>query len=423
MRQCGDGHWEALNRIEQLIAKAPRPALLSCQLRHYDQIAALYGRAIAEELVDAGHQHLMGLCGSEAELVRLASDRLVLVLANASDAQSVEQLAHRCAATWSVQKASDQTPLLLTMAIGMALSQGQGDATPLELLHRADLAAQQALRRPGSQVVLATGALNRQLQATYEGAAALHLAVEQQHLTAFLQPIVNLVDGEPIGFECLARWPLSSGELISPAAFLEQASDTGITADIDLQVLSNALESAPQLAAAYGGTEPLLLSSNISAQLIENPRKVEELLQLLEQHLHTSPVKLQLELLEESLNQGDGQLDDLLNALARLGVLIAIDDFGTGYSSLSRVHNLAINTIKIDRSFVQRINDPTKPSDHLLQTLLAIGHDLQIDLTAEGIEQESQRRWLHEQGCSHGQGFLFSKPLSLNAAIDYLTTN
>ncbi|MBM5794437.1 MAG: EAL domain-containing protein, partial [Cyanobacteria bacterium K_DeepCast_0m_m1_088] len=106
--------------------------------------------------------------------------------------------------------------------------------------------------------------------------------------------------------------------------------------------------------------------------------------------------------------------------LSEQHIFIAIDDFGTGYSSLSRVHDLAINTIKVDRSFVARIDAPSKPSNHLLKTLVAISHDLEISLTAEGIESESQRQWLLNQGVKHGQGFLFSEPLSLTAAIDYL---
>ena len=410
-----------LASLEQLNAQGSVHGLLCCRFRNQPRLAALYGTAVAEQLIAAGLQHLAAHVPDDAELIRLDPSTVAVIVAAARDAETLEQLAHRCAASWTVQTSSAQTPLLLSLAIGAALARPATKQDPSQLLSRAHLACQMAEQHPGSPVVMAAADLQQSNRSLYEQEAALHLAIQQRELTAFLQPIVNLSNGSPFGFECLARWPRSPGTMLTPAHFLNQAIAAGISAEIDLQVIGTALEAAPRLAAALGDAHrPLLLSANISAQLVENPRKVEELLQLLEQHLHTSPVQLQLELLEESLQDGDGDFDGLLNALARLGVLIAIDDFGTGYSSLSRVHNLTIQTIKVDRSFVQRINDPHKPSNHLLRTLIAIGHDLGIELSAEGIETEAQRQWLADQGCAHGQGFLFSEPLSLDAAVAYL---
>ena len=411
-----------MSRIQQLCDGATPHALLCCNFRHYGRIAALYGAQVAERLFDAGRAHIQALCPSNATLVRLDPATLGVLLPELFDPVAVEQLAHRCAVGWSLQTQGEHPPLLLTVVIGAALSAAANHHKPgtEPLLSRAQLACQAAQRRAGNHVVMASETLTRQAQLRYELEAELLLAIERRELTAHLQPIVNLSDGRALGFECLARWPRSNGELSSPGDFLDQAIDAGLSAAIDLQVLTTCLEAAPRLNDAFDSDQPLLLSANISAQLVENPRKIEELLQLLEQHLHSNQVRLQLELLEESLNESSKELDDLLNALAQLGVLLAIDDFGTGYSSLSRVHNLAINTIKVDRSFIRRINDPLKPSNHLLETLIAISHDVQSDLCAEGIESQEQQQWLLEHGCHEGQGYLFSAPLSLDAAVDYL---
>ena len=426
MHHCSDGQRDLLKSIEHLRDEASPHALLCCSFRHYGRMTALYGTAIAERLFAAGRQHVEAICPANARFYRPDPATLAVLLPDTVERSGVAQLAHRCTAGWSVQTQGDHPPLLLTLAIGAALSAAESHRGPYgpygaePLLSRARLACEEAQRRPGNQVVIADEQLNQQAQLRYEHEAALQLAIERWELTAHLQPIVNLDDGRAVGFECLARWPRSTGELISPAEFLGQAIDSGISAEVDLQVLATCLAAAPRLHDALGCDQPLLLSANISAQLVESPHKIEELLQLLEQHLHTSPVRLQLELLEESLNESSRELDDLLNALAQLGVLLAIDDFGTGYSSLSRLHNLAINTIKVDRSFVERINDPLKPSNNLLKTLIAISHDLQISLTAEGIETPDQQQWLLEQGCTRGQGFLFSEPLCLDDAIGYL---
>jgi EAL domain-containing protein (putative c-di-GMP-specific phosphodiesterase class I) len=269
-------------------------------------------------------------------------------------------------------------------------------------------------------VVIATPTLQQQSETLYRKEADLVLALERQQLTAYLQPIVNLQNRQVIGFECLARWIQGDGSVISPRHFLAQAQAAGLTAAVDLQVLEASLRAAQPLAEALGPGQPLLLSANLSAQLVDSERYQRRMLDLIGRHPLPQGVALQLELVEESLNEADPGLEDLLQHLTDRQVQIAIDDFGTGYSSLSRLHNLAIDAIKVDRSFVQRINAADKPSNHLLDMLVAIGSDLKIRLTAEGVETEQQRQWLLDHGIGQGQGYLFSEPLGLADAIDTL---
>jgi EAL domain-containing protein (putative c-di-GMP-specific phosphodiesterase class I) len=277
-----------------------------------------------------------------------------------------------------------------------------------------------AQSRAGHQVVIATPTLQVQAETLYRQEAELVVALEQRQLTAYLQPIVDLRTRRTIGFECLARWVRTDGSVVTPRHFLAQAHDAGLTAAVDLQVLEASLRAAQPLAEALSPGQTLLLSANLSAQLVDSERCQRRLLDLIAHHPLPHGVTLQLELLEESLNEADPGLEDLLQHLADRDVQIAIDDFGAGYSSLSRVHNLPVDAIKVDRSFVQRINAPGKPSNNLLDMLVAIGSDLKIRLTAEGVETEEQRRWLLEHGIEQAQGYLFSEPLSIAGAIDYL---
>jgi EAL domain-containing protein (putative c-di-GMP-specific phosphodiesterase class I) len=306
------------------------------------------------------------------------------------------------------------------MAIGAATTETRPGSSAGELLSRARLAMHAAQTRAGHQVVIATPTLQVQAETQYQQEAELVVALEEQQLTAYLQPIINLRNRQVVGFECLARWIRADGSMLTPSHFLAQAHDAGLTAAVDLQVLQASLRAAQPLAEALGPGQTLLLSANLSAQLVDSEPCQRRLLDLISHHPLPHGVNLQLELLEEALNEADPGLEDLLQHLADRHVQIAIDDFGTGYSSLSRLHNLPIDAIKVDRSFVQRINAPGKPSNHLLDMLVAIGSDLKIRLTAEGVETEEQRQWLLEHGIDQAQGYLFSEPLSVADAIDCL---
>lgn len=421
MQHGCQGHDALFDALETLRGSQSPHALLSCSFRHYATVAAIHGHSDAEALFAAGQRRLAAVCPPGSGFHRLQADALAVVIPGPTDGPELLHLGERCIQSCrTTEQRNAAAPLLLCIAIGAALAEHGIDQNSQDLLQQAWLARIDAEQQRGSHLVLAPAQMQRLAAARYELDSALHLALEHNALAAALQPIVNLRDGAVIGFECLARWPAAQGASASPAGFLAAAHASGITAEIDLQVLRLALDAAPQLAAAAGPQRPLILSANLSGQLIESPRQVLELLDLIRSHPLPATVQLQLELLEEAFNNTAYDLDALLEWLAEQQVLIAIDDFGTGYSSLSRLHELTINTVKIDRSFVQRINAPHKPSNHLLQTLVAIGRDLQIHYTAEGVATDEQRRWLLDHGIEQGQGFLFSRPLSLDAAIDEL---
>jgi len=392
--------------------------LLCCSLRQYHRVEALYGHDLAEQLFAAGRDNLQQRLPQGSAIVRTGPAELALLLPlnTGHDAELLslaQQLNHHC----TVVSSTAWPPLLLTMAIGAATTGSRPTCNASEWLSRARLAMHAAQSRQGHQVVIATPTLQQQSETLYRQEAELVQALQRQQLTAHLQPIVNLRNRQVIGFECLARWVRSDGSVLSPRHFLAQAHTAGLTAAVDLQVLEASLKAAQPLAAVLGPDRTLLLSANLSAQLVGSERCQRRLLDLIGRHPLPQGVALQLELVEESLNEADPGLEDLLQHLADRQIQIAIDDFGTGYSSLSRLHNLAIDAIKVDRSFVQRINAADKPSNHLLDMLVAIGSDLKIRLTAEGGETEQQRQWLLDHGIGQGQGSLFSKPLDLAEAI------
>ena len=412
-------HHELLHTIGSLLRGGRAVAVLRCSFRHYQRVAAAFSPQAAEALITEGGHRLQRCCPQGASVVRLQHAELAVVIPNPGDAQAALAIANTCAEACDIHLAKQHPPLLLKVAIGVAVAFPNDAKDPNELLGEAALARDQALRRVGSLAVLAEALSREAIRADYLLEADLLQAIAQRRLTAYFQPIVQLHDRLPVGFECLARWIKADGSVTSPDRFMAQAQAEGFTAAIDLQVIEACLRAAAQLARSASG-QSLVLSANVSAQLLEDAQQCSRLIALIQAWPLPAGTRLQLELLEESFKDAGPNLDGFLATLRELNVAIAIDDFGTGYSSLSRLHQLPIHTLKVDRSFVRRINEPHKPSNHLLRMLATISQDLGIDTTAEGVETEEQRRWLQRHGYRHAQGFLFSKPMPLEGAAAYL---
>jgi EAL domain-containing protein (putative c-di-GMP-specific phosphodiesterase class I) len=247
----------------------------------------------------------------------------------------------------------------------------------------------------------------------------LRRAIRRNEITPYLQPIVDLATGKPVGLECLMRWRTDSGEMMLPNNFLPISHLAGLSGELDLQIIQKAIQASHELASAAPG-KPLQLSVNLSALLLESEGQRQRLLQLIRSTPLPKDWQLQVELVEDYLHDNGSELGIFLNSLRRLGVTIAIDDFGTGYSSLSRLHNYPVRTVKVDCSFVERIDDSSNPSNQLLKTIQNLCADLGLDSTAEGVETDSQSAWLVQNGYKHGQGNLFSRPMSVAATAHYL---
>ena len=217
--------------------------------------------------------------------------------------------------------------------------------------------------------------------------------VRSNEVIPYLQPIVDLASGKPIGLECLMRWQIDTSEIITPSGFLPISQLAGLSGELDLQVIEKALKACHELEIAAPG-QSLRLSVNLSALLLENEALRNRLLNLIRSTPLPPGWQLQVELVEDYLQINDSELGSFLNILRQEGVSFAIDDFGTGYSSLSRLHNYPVQIVKVDYSFVRRIDALQKPSNQLLKTIQTLGRDLSLEVTAEGVETEAQRTWL-----------------------------
>jgi EAL domain-containing protein (putative c-di-GMP-specific phosphodiesterase class I) len=240
-------------------------------------------------------------------------------------------------------------------------------------------------------------------QLELELAAALHHNAIQVNY----QPQYEVATGRGCGVEALARWQLSSGNHVSPSAFIPVAEQSGLIHDLGSFVLQEACRTAHTW--FRRGTEPATVAVNVSALQINDSfgRLLDDTLK----KLHFPAVQLELEITESALIVDPDRTIAILNEWRQMGVRIAIDDFGTGYSSLSYLTRLPVDRLKIDRALVQRMTLDRK-SVSIMRLLLAVATELGLDVIAEGVETEPQLGILIDLGCPKVQGYLFCRPLA-----------
>jgi EAL domain-containing protein (putative c-di-GMP-specific phosphodiesterase class I) len=234
-------------------------------------------------------------------------------------------------------------------------------------------------------------------------------------IAAYLQPIVRLDDGVPIGFEALARWHHPRLGVLGPEALLPAVARAGLVEALDLLIVREAatMVGALNRRLTLAGRRPVFLAANFGGTHFSDLRLAPQLTAILEE-AQLPAERLRIEITETTLI-ANPKAGEALAQLRRSGMSISLDDFGTGYSGLSYLSKFPIDYLKIDGSFVAAALDERKSAD-ILRAILALGAQLEIDAIAEGIEDEAQASLLREMGCIYGQGYLYGRPAPANEA-------
>lgn len=242
----------------------------------------------------------------------------------------------------------------------------------------------------------------------------LRAALSRNEFQVYYQPVRALETGRLLGFEALLRWQHPALGMISPAKFIPLAEETGLIVSIGAWVLQEACQQLKVWQQQFPSKTALTVSVNLSSKQLASPKLVEQIYET----LHTTnldPHTLKLEITESGMMDNAENATRLLFQLQQMGLQIYIDDFGTGYSSLSRLHELPIDVLKIDRSFVVQMRDETAKLQ-IIHSITALAQSLGMSVIAEGIETPQQVHTLKQLGCNMGQGELFSMPVSSIAA-------
>ncbi|MGE0312858.1 MAG: EAL domain-containing protein [Lautropia sp.] len=398
-----------------------RRTMVMLDLDRFKQVNDGLGHQAGDQLIQGVAQRLAGVVaefggasrrsgdiGSTPWLARMNSDKFMAWLPG-GDALS-EKWLQAMSGCFRRPFTVDGHELFVTASIGLASYPEHGDSAEA-LMQRAELAMLRSKRLGNNRIIsyspdIATRATER---LTVE--QALRRAIERGELRVHYQPKVDCGTLRMVGLEALVRWAHPQRGLLAPAAFISVAEEVGLIADIGAFVLRAACRQVAQWTGE--GLAPLHLAVNLSAAQVARSDVVALVRAALdESRLPAS--RLTLELTESVLMDSTGQSTTQLNALKALGVSLSLDDFGTGYSSLTYLRRFPLDEIKIDRSFVAGL-----PRDRdnvaIINAILALGRELGLRVTAEGVETSTELAHLRSRGCDQFQGYLFSRPVEAGA--------
>jgi diguanylate cyclase len=402
---------ELLATLNMLLSRRPISpfSLLLIRIKQLDRINALLGSDAVEHVVNQTAERLIALIPPGCAVGRYAEHEIAAVIME-KDRKHLEDMGQQWLA--SLSKPIIHQSQSIEIALGCGISDLIDEYTEAEdLIRAASFAQLAASQKSCSEWRFIDRKSHLQAEEDLHKETNLRKAIRDQELIPYYQPLINLETEEIVGVEVLARWPMGVNKTISPAEFMPLAYKLNLTDQIDLMMATKALEASQRLSKVFQ-KKSFKLSMNTSSQLLSQDGRRNELIELIKKHEYPVNWQLQVEVLEEDLALAKHWLLDFFQQLEALNVTIAIDDFGSGYSSLARLHDYPFSCLKVDRSIVERLFGPSKPTDRLLEAILRIANEIDLQVTAEGIETELQRHWLIKHGYKEGQGNLFAAPMA-----------
>ncbi|MEV4479113.1 putative bifunctional diguanylate cyclase/phosphodiesterase [Micromonospora coxensis] len=393
-------------RLRRALRDGPPVAVLLLDLDGFKQVNDRFGHATGDALLTAIAGRMRDAVGGDGDIARLGGDEFA-VLVDGARPVSPERLAERLLAALQPSPGEEDVGIHPSASIGIA-EYGPQHASSTDVLRDADIAMYAAKAAGKSAYRTCTPALRESAVTRAELIADLRRAVDERQLHLDYQPIVDLATGAVRSAEALVRWRHPRLGLLSPAAFLPLAEETGLIVPIDRWVIHEACRAA----AGWRERAPeATVAVNIAAAHLRRPDLIATVTSATAS-AGLAPRALTLELTESALIDGSESVLERLAQLRELGIRIAIDDFGTGYSSLSYLHRIPATELKIDRSFVARLDtDPRAYATVEMVTRLAGAFDLMV--VAEGVETEEQHAAVTAIGCVHGQGYRYGRPGAL----------
>jgi diguanylate cyclase (GGDEF)-like protein/PAS domain S-box-containing protein len=395
-----------------------RFAVLYLDLDRFKVVNDSLGHLVGDELLKAVSRRLEACLRPGDALARLGGDEFAILLNGLQDEQQANAIAFRIQDTLSTPFSIGGREVFTSASIGIAFGLTQY-TNPDELMRDADTAMYHAKARGKARHELFDADMHARTRDRLDLENDLRHAVSSNALEVYYQPIVSLASGMCVGFESLVRWK-RNGEAVSPATFIPIAEELGLIEPIGTWVLEQACRTFADWQRRFpdGGLDCITVNVS-SRQLMQ-----QNFLSIVEQAVRSSgltPGNLRLEITETALMDSPHVAAGVLRELRDFGVKIYLDDFGTGYSSLSHLHKLPVDALKIDRSFVKSLQLSDRPA--IVESILALARTLNTSVVAEGIESDAQARELERLGCTHAQGFLFSRPLCARSAEELLAAN
>jgi diguanylate cyclase (GGDEF)-like protein len=392
-----------VDRLEHGMRRARRAgsevAVLFIDIDRFKVVNDSLGHAAGDELLREVGARLLTSIRPGDTAARFGGDEFAILLEDVENHQEAEHIARRILLAVRTPLTVGGRDVFVTASIGIAMDAASAD----NAIRDADLAMYRAKAQGKGRYAVFEPYMHTAVVERAELEADLQRVVERDELVLHYQPIVDLKTDEVVGVEALVRWCHPQRGLIGPDAFIALAEETQLMTELGRWILN----AACQEAAGWQGARPLKLSVNLSASQLQAADLATDVAAALESS-GLAPSALVLEITETVLMRDVEDTIDCLKDLKKLGVLLAVDDFGTGYSSLDYLRRFPIDMLKIDKAFV---DDLVTGDSTLAQAIIDLGESFGLQVVAEGIEHEGQRRRLIELGCRLGQGFCFARPM------------
>ena len=402
-----------MERLEQNIQRSSQDGhyvyvVLFIDLDRFKVVNDSLGHLVGDELLKQISVRVQDCLEENAKLARFGGDEFIVLLEDACNLNQATDLAEMVQEQLQIPFFVNGYKIYTGASIGItASSMNYRNAT--DVLRDVDVAMYQAKMAGRGCYRVLTYQMQQQVLSRLHLEHELRQAIESRDFQLHYQPIVDLETGELHGFEALIRWYHPQLGWVSPAEIIAIAEETGLIGNLGDWIFYEACRQFGQWQRQFPDLPILSMHINLSAVQLKQPGIGNRLLEICHETQIDSHL-IKLEITESSFLEAVHSSELLIHQLKKEGFHFCIDDFGTGYSSLSRLHEFPIDTLKIDRAFVNRLNGDS--GTEIMRTIITLAHSLDIELVAEGIERTTQQEILLSMGCEFGQGYLFSQPVS-----------
>jgi diguanylate cyclase (GGDEF)-like protein/PAS domain S-box-containing protein len=406
-----------LDRLEAVLAFAKadsqiKPTVVVIDLDRFKQVNDSVGIAVGDSILLTLARRLGRLLKPQDTLARLSGDQFALILLSERESERIIAFAETLRKGLRAPITFNDREIFLTASMGIALADGQPHGNE-EVLKDAELAMYHAKRIGGDRIELFKPSMRARKTDRLTLESELRRALERDEITILYQPIIRLEDRSVAGFEALARWDHPKMGRTSPSEFIAIAEEIGLIVDLGMFVLERTAKQLASWQRTVRQRDPVFASVNVSSRQLLRQDLIHDLRTVIARSgLQRGTLKL--ELTESLVMENPEHAAQMLQRIRELGAGLALDDFGTGHSSLAYLQRFPFDTIKIDQSFVRANGKGARPV--ILRSIVALAHDLGMEVVAEGAETDSDAVELYQLGCEYAQGFHFGEPMSADDA-------